>query len=390
MRRRTRSIALIYDAAHVYDLKVMSGVAAYLQENDNFSVYIEENALKDQRLPDLHSWRGDGIIADFDDPAVASAVAKSRLPVVGFGSGYGWYVRGSSIPYLFTNNEAIARMAADHLLERGLRNFAFCGYAKTSINGWSEEREKAFASYLEKKGFECDVYRGRHRSARQWGSIQHSLGAWLLSLPKPLGLMATNDNRGRHALEACRAFRLRVPEEVAIIGVDNDELLCQLSSPALSSIEQGAHRIGYEAAQLLDRMMSGKRLGKRRLVIDPKGIVTRQSTDVLAIDDSIVARAMVFIQEHAIARIKVPDVVSAVSVSRSGLETHFRSTLGCTIHGAIRRVQLERTRRLVAETKLPLKQIAGSMGFKSVQHMTNLFGKMYGYSPAKYRNEVGL
>ena len=161
MTRPTRRIALIYDARLTYDLKVMTGVAAYLQEGHHYSVYIEESALKDQRLPDLRSWAGDGIIADFDDPAVARLVMQSRLPAVAFGGGYGWYEKGSPIPYFYANNQGVARLAADHLLERGFRHFAFCGYARTAINGWSHEREEAFVAHIKRQGGGCAVFRDR-------------------------------------------------------------------------------------------------------------------------------------------------------------------------------------------------------------------------------------
>jgi LacI family transcriptional regulator len=385
-----RKIALVYDATVAYDLKVMTGVAAYLQEGADYNVYIEENALKDQRLPDLHSWGGNGIIADFDHPGVAKAAAKSKLPVVGFGSGYGWYVQGSSIPYFFSNNKVIATMAADHLLARGLRHFAYCGYSPTPINGWSEERAKTFADRVGERGFECVIYRDSYKTTYQWTSVQRALGKWLESLPKPVGVMAANDIRARHVLEACRTFNLRVPQDVAVIGVDNDELLCRLSSPPLTSIEQGAKRVGYEAAALLDRMMRGKKSRQKSFVIDPVGIVVRQSTDVLAIDEPKVAKAMAFIQEHALEGIKVPDVVEAAAVSRSGLETRFAKTLGYTIRTAIRQVQLERARRLISDTNVPLKQVASDTGFRSVQHMTTLFGKAFGCAPAKYRETVAF
>jgi LacI family transcriptional regulator len=390
MTSAVRKIALIYDARNTYDLKVMTGVAAYLQESASYNVYIEENALNDQRLPDLRSWGGDGIIADFDHPGVAKAVAQSNLPVIGFGSGYGWYVRGSSIPYFFSNNKAIATMAADHLLARGLRHFAYCGYSPTPINGWSKERETAIVRRIAERGFSCEVYRDCYKTTHQWTSVQRALGKWLGSLPKPLGVMAANDNRARHILEACRTFGLRVPQDVAVIGVDNDELLCLLSSPPLTSVEQGAKRLGYEAAELLDRLMRGKRSRQRSFVIDPTGIVIRQSTDVLAIDDHRVARAMTYIQEHALEGIKVPDVVEAAAVSRSGLETRFTKTLGFTIRAAIRQVQLERARRLISDTNLPLKQVASDTGFRSVQHMTTLFGRAFGRPPAKYRDTAAL
>jgi LacI family transcriptional regulator len=386
MRETERRIALIYDARHAYDLQVMAGVASYIHEGADFSVYFERDALKDQRLPDFRSWDGNGIIANFDDPSVATAIAHSKLPAVGFGSGYGW--RGATTPYFFTNNEMIAGMAADHFSARGFRHFAFCGYAKNPINGWSEEREQAFLRYLEIQRFPCSIYVDRNESTRRWSSIQHSLAKWLRSLPKPVGVLAANDSRGHQVLEACRAFNLRVPEEVAVIGVNNDELLCQLSSPALTSIEHGTKRMGYDAATLLDRLMSGKKSAQRRFVVDPVRIVTRQSTDILAIEDGTVAKAMSFIQEHALDGIKVPNVVSALGVSRSGLEARFTKAVGYTPRTAIRRIQLERIRQLISDTTLPLKQIAATAGFRSVQHMTTLFGKTFHQSPAEYRKRA--
>jgi LacI family transcriptional regulator len=363
----------------------MSGVAAYLQEGHHYSVFIEENALKDQRLPDLRSWEGDGIIGNFDDPGIARHVTQARLPVVGFGGGYGWYVAGSSIPYFYTNNKAIATLTADHLLDRGFKHFAYFGYAKSPINGWSQERQDAFEGYLRKRATSYAVFDRIPRSNHNWATLQRSLGEWLRRLPKPLGVMAANDNRGRQVLEACRAYDIAVPDEVAVVGVDNDELLCRLSSPPLSSVEQGAKGLGYDAAALLDQMIQGRNSRKRHYVFDPTTVVTRQSTDILAIDDPKVVQAMAFIREHSSEGIKVPQVVSAVAISRSGLETRFSSALGYSIHTAIGHTKLERVRRLVSETDLPLKQIAAETGFKSVQHMTTLFVRTFGQTPGRYR-----
>jgi LacI family transcriptional regulator len=215
--------------------------------------------------------------------------------------------------------------------------------------------------------------------------MQRTLGIWLSKLPRPLGVMAANDNRGRQVLEACRTCGLKVPDEIAVIGVDNDELLCRLSTPPLSSVEQGAWKLGYAAAGLLDQIMDGRKPMQRKVVIDPTGIVTRRSTDVLAIDDLKVRQAMTFIREHACVGIKVTHVVAAVSISRSGLETRFASVLGRTIGSAIRRSQLESARRLILETEMPLKQVAAASGFKSVQHMTSVFTGTIGQTPGKYR-----
>jgi LacI family transcriptional regulator len=379
-------IALIYDARHAYDWKFMAGVATYIQENPGFNVYLERDALKDQRLPDFPSWRGHGIIANFDHPKVGAAVSRSGLPAVGFGSGYGW--RPRSIPYFFTNNKSISQMAADHFLFRGFRNFAFCGYARNPINGWSEERERSFVGYLKAEGYSCSVFHGRHRTTARWASVERLLANWLIPLPKPLALMACNDSRALDVLEACRAFEIRVPEEVAVVGVNNDQVLCQLGSPPLTSIEHGAETMGYEAAALLERMMNGERPRRRRFVIDPVGITTRRSSDVLAIEDRSVADAMAFINAHATKGIKVADVTKELGISRTGLESRFNKELSYSIHTAILRTRMERVRVLVSGTKMPLKQIAANTGFRSVQQMTTLFRKTFLHPPAKYRRTL--
>lgn len=385
---RVRHVALIYDATRAYDLKVMAGVAAYLRQGAPWSVYLEETALKDQRLPKLASWHGDGIIANFDDPRVVRAVLAASLPTVAFGSGYGWYDPAFRIPYFFTNNRGIARLAADHLLDRGFRHFAFYGGIRTRINGWSVEREHAFSKRVKEKGHRCQPYRDRREAVQNWETLENALGAWLLSLPKPVGLMADNDQRARLVLEACRTVSLRVPDEVAVIGVDNDELLCQLSTPLLSSVEQGSRRIGYEAAALLDRLMSGSKPRRMKVIVDPTGTASRGSTDVLAIEDRSVAEAMRYVWEHCCDGIQAQDVAKAMGRSRSGLDSHFKSALGRTLRAAIRGAQLERAMRLIPDTALSLKEIAVKTGFKSVQHMTTLFREAFGSPPAKYRRAV--
>lgn len=388
MPSRLRRVALIYDATSAYDLKVMTGVAAYLREGAPWSVYLEETALKDQRLPDLASWRGDGVIANFDHPRVVRAVRASGLATVAFGSGYGWYEPGSGIPYLFTNNREIARLAADHLLDRGFRSFAYYGGVATRVNGWSVERERAFLERVKGRGRSCSVYRDRDAVGRNWTSAQRALGQWLRALPKPVGLMAENDRRARLALEACRSAGLRLPGEVAVIGVDNDDLLCHLSTPLLSSVEQGSRRIGYEAAALLERIMSGARPRRRSVVVDPTGVVARGSTDVLAVADRAVAEAMRYITDRAGEGIAAQEVADAAAVSRSGLDARFKRELGLTVRAAIRKTQLDRALRLTSETGLSLKEVAARTGFRSVQHMTTLFREAFGSPPARYRRAM--
>ncbi len=382
---KIRHVALIYDATLPYDLKVIEGVAAYVQEVGNWSVYIEEYALGKQQLPNLHTWQGDGILADFDDPKIGQGVLGLKIPVVGFGGGYGWYKASSGIPYFYVDNAGIARLGAEHLLERGFRNFAFCGYPPTPINGWSVERAQAFRQCVEAAGFSCSVYTGRHKTPRNWGPMQESMCRWLSSLKKPLGLMAATDKRARHVLEACKTLGLHVPEEVAVIGVDNDEMLCQLATPPLSSVRQGTRQLGYQAASLLDKMMSGRRPSALKYVIPPEGIVLRRSTDVLAVEDADVVAAVRFIRDRAADGVKARDVVAMSGVSRSTLDAKFESLLGRSVHNEIRRVQIERAKELIQSSDLPLKSVARMSGFTSVQYLTYFFREATGQTPAEYR-----
>ena len=190
---------------------------------------------------------------------MAAALREARAPVVGIGGGYGWHDPSSGIPYFATDNEAIARLAAEHLLERGFRRLAFCGYPRTRVNRWSGERGRAFRQFARQAGCPCAVYTGRRKTARRWRELQSELMAWLRALEKPVGVMACNDLRARHVLEACHRLSLRLPEDVALVGVDNDEMICELTNPPLSSVEQGARQMGYQAAALLEQLMRGKR-----------------------------------------------------------------------------------------------------------------------------------
>ena len=380
---RPRQVALIIDAAKPYDRKIIEGVASYVQRHGNWSLYVEEDPV--HKLPDFSQWRNGGVIANFDGRKAAEAVGRLKLPVVGIGGGYGWYDPASQIPYFLPDSNAIARLAAEHLLDQGFRRLAYYGFLRTRINRWSEDRARAFRQRAREAGAPCVMFAGHHGRARQWADLQRELADWLVSLEKPVGLMACNDARARHVLEACRMVDLRVPEDVAVIGVDNDEMICELTRPPLSSVDQGARRLGYRAAALLDRLMAGGKSRERRYLVEPMGVVTRRSTDSLAIDDQDVADAVRFIRAHACEGIQAADVVRAAAVSRSTLEVRFKTLMGRTMHDEIHRVRMDRAKQLIAATELPLKQVAVEAGFRSVQYLTVLFRRDLGQTPAEYR-----
>jgi LacI family transcriptional regulator len=385
---KTRRVALILDTNRPYQRKIVRGVAAYARQSGRWSLYVEDEPL--DKLPNLRLWHGQGIITTFIERKYAEAVRGLSIPVVGIEGGYGWYEADSNIPYFATDDEAIARMAAEHLMGQGYRRLAYCGVPRNRYNAWSQKRAKAFRQAARDAKLPCSIYTGRILSTRKWTALQRELIKWLRSLKKPVGIMAANDARARHLLEACRAVGIRVPEDVAVLGVDNDELMCELMEPPLTSIEQGARGVGYRAAELLDRMMSGKRPPKIVNFVPPERVIVRRSTDYLAIDDADVAAAVRYIREHACEHMKIGDILDAVGVSRSTLGVRFKKSMGKTIHEEILDTMLSHARRLIAAGKLTLKQVAAEAGFATVQHMTNRFREFVGQTPSEYQKMVTL
>ncbi len=383
---RPREVALIIDPTKPYDRRIVRGVATYVEnEAVDWSLYVEEDPAS--RLPDLETWAGDGILANFDNRRVARAVSKLGIPVVGIGGGYGFYKQSTNVPYVRTDNRAIAEMAASHLFDLGLRHFAFCSEPPNRSNGWAKERQEAFHQIVADAGFSCEVYTGRHTAAQHWRPLQEELQNWLASLPRPVGLMVCNDGRARHVLQACRTKGLSVPEDIAIVGVDNDDIMCKLSRPSLTSIEQGTHRIGYEAAAILNGLMLGKQ-PQQRTAVPPECLVKRQSTDILAVEDEEVAAALKFIRHHACDPIQVKEVLLVAGLSRSTLEARFRDLLDRTVHAEIRRVQLENAVRLLKMSKMPIKEIVHEVGASSVQYFTAMIHRATGQTPGQIRNDA--
>jgi LacI family transcriptional regulator len=384
---KRRRVAVIVQSERAYHRKILRGIGAYMHEAGNWSLYIEDHSL--EKLPDLDNWHGDGIILAFGVQSIIKRACRMRLPTVGIEGRSIGHDPAAPIPNFRTDNRAIGRLGANYLIERGFTRLAFCGFAALDMQPWCTERATAFENCATEHGLSCAVYTGHGTTVRKWSHLQHELTVWLESLEKPLGLLAANDDRARHVLEACRTIGLRVPEDIAVLGVDNDEVMCELTDPPLSSIEHGAGSLGYQAAALLDRLMAGKKAKKLQTLVEPEGVVARHSTDILAIADPEVAAAMTFIHQHGGQPLRVADVVGATGVSRSTLEARFKA-LGRTIHGEIQRLQVERARFLITTTDLPIKQIAAMAGFAHVHYMTTIFHRRTGWTPAEYRKHVRL
>jgi len=363
---------------------VLRGVSAYAQEHGYWSFYFQPRALEMPIPGWLARWEGDGIIARIANEKMANVLARTKLPVVDLRNS----VRGTRYPAVGPDNREVARLGAEHFLERGFRHFAFCGMPRGEYR-FMDQRHDWFTTFLDEAGCRCATFALSldHHGAKAWDRQQNRLAAWLDRLPKPLAVMAFNDEFGVHVLDACQRAGLAVPEQVAVLGSGNDETLCTLCTPPLSSIHLDVERIGYAAAALLDRLISGQPPPSETLERPPREIIVRRSTDVLATDDREFAAALRFLRDHACEGIRVRDVVNHALISRSSLERRFKHWLGRTPHSEIRRVQLERAKHLLRETSLPLSTIAHRSGFPSVNYFSEVFHGATGSTPGVFRRK---
>jgi LacI family transcriptional regulator len=376
-------VALIVESQVAPRRNMLTGVARYVQEHDPWSIYLKPFGVEKSLSKWLSEWRGDGIIAAVRDPN-SDVIVHRGIPVVDVMG----FLRQEHVPLVHTNDRSVGRLGAEHLLERGFRNFGFCEY---SDQFWSAARRDGFIETVKKAGvgsaavYAMPVPGPGWGGPEAWEQQQRSLAAWLEGQPKPLGVMTTNDLMGQQILEACQRLRIRVPEEVAVVGADNDEPICRIASPPLSSVIINDHQRGYEAAALLDRMMSGEKPPAEPIFVEPAGVATRASTDIMAIDDHAVVEALRFLRERCCERINVDDVVKEVPLSRSVLERRFRKIVGRSINSEIVRLRINRAVELLTETALELKVVAQKAGFGTQSYMNAVFQQKVGKTPGSFR-----
>lgn len=375
-------VALLFEANNAYARGLLVGIGDYSLSHGPWSVHYAELGPTEDPPPWLRAWRGDGIVVRGENCRLARAVARLSCPVVD--------LTPSRLlpraPWVKSDDNAIAWLAAQHFLERGFRHFAFCGDDRFP---WSQRRGERFGLHVRGAGHAHHVFEPGTRPRERNSEVEvGAIGNWLTSLPKPVAVFACYDNRGQQVLEACRRTGLSVPEEVAVLGVDNDEVLCALSPPPLSSITLNPRRAGWEAAALLSLLMRGERLPPAAHLIPPVSVATRQSTDVLAVADPKIAAALRFIREHACTGIGVSDVLRHCPMARRALETRFRKLLGRTPREEILRVQLNRVKELLVGTELPMWQIAERTGFDP-EYLSVVFKQQTDHAPSEYRKKFG-
>jgi LacI family transcriptional regulator len=378
-----RRVALIVEMSGVYGRQILEGVAKYQRTHQPWSVFLEQRELRAPPPPWLLRRPWDGIICRSTTPALARAFLRRQIPAVDLNDLYG----GLGLPRIASDMRAIGHLGAEHLLERGFRHFAFCGFSRET---WSDGRREGFRETLRRAGHDCAVYESAWHGPHvpDWDKDQQRLMAWLRVLPRPMGLLACNDLRAQQVLNACHKLEVHVPEEMAVVGVDNEQVLCELCDPPLSSVAPHPERIGYEAAALLDRLMAGASVPVAETLIPPLSVIVRQSSDITRIDDPDVAAALTFIRRNACSGASVEQVVAHVSVSRSILERRFRKHLGHSPQREIRLVQLKRVKQLLAETDLALEAIARLAGYLHPEYMNVVFKRLTGTTPGQYRQQM--
>jgi len=286
-----------------------------------------------------------------------------------------------------TNCAGIGELAANHFLDRGFRNFGYCGLENRF---WSHLRRGGFQERVKKSGYEVSIYRQpKSNKDRVWTREQYFLADWLKSLPLPIGIFACNDERARNVIESCMLSGLRIPEDVAVLGVNNDDFTCEMADEPISSIALSLDQAGYEAAGLLAQMMTDNERINARIIVEPNRVVTRHSTNILAVDDDYVREAIKFIRQHVREPIQVTDVARAVSLSRTALYEKFQRFLGYSAHQYIKRTRTEEIARLLAESEMSIHEIALAMGFSSEAHIAMYFHKYKGMNPSQYRRQFG-
>lgn len=343
---------------------------------------------EEEAVSKLEKWGPDGVIAtNINYAKQFNRILKMGLPCLILG-GYEPRKKTANWHRVRSNSLSIGKMAAEHLLDRGYRHFAYVGYHNLT---WSRERKAGFARRINEAGYTVSSFKApRPQTKRFWENEQTALADWLKSLPKPLGLMAGNDDGAQNVLEACKIGGLKVPDEIAVIGVDNDILVCEVSEPPVSSIMLNNEMAGFEASKLLLRLMSGEKIAHQEIVVEPTGIVVRESTDHMAIDNVNVSTAIRFIRQHASEMIHVGDVVDRIPISRRSLERDFRRILGRSIFAEIKRVHVAQFAKMLLETNMTVSQIALALGHSNIQNINRYFREEMGMSPTAYRKKHGL
>ncbi|MGZ0655258.1 XylR family transcriptional regulator [Coraliomargarita sp. W4R72] len=376
-------IAILVETSLASGRQILTGISHFLKERNDISVFHHSGQLGQMHPDSLVDWEGDGIIARVLDQSIADLLVNTGLPIVDVLGN----VPDTGFPLVKTNNRAIGTMVAEHFIQRGFRNFGLIGLGQEH---WSLEREHAFfeasrevdtsAHYLHLKSTDSESVH-----------ISDSLAAirdWLPSLPKPIGILVASDQFAPLLFEAAHELKIRIPEDISIIGVDNDAPYCDLCRPALSSVDPNHEEVGYQAALLLEQLLAGETPPPQELEIRPNMIHLRRSSSSLAVDDPQLSQAMEYIRFNACKGIGIDDIARHCGLSRSVLQRRFRSKINRTVGDSILNEKLTRAKELIYTGNLSMSRVAELSGLSSQEYMSQVFRKHLHQSPKHFRSKV--
>jgi LacI family transcriptional regulator len=374
-------IALLLRPDSGYCRGVLRGIKRYAQQKHDWSFWMADKIVDMSKM--MNKWRPSGIIAFAYLQEHYKQLKQARLPLVSIAN----VDTKAQFPTVCVNDYQVGRVAAHYLLKRGFCHFGFVGFPRSN---YSNHRQKGFEAALAQDSHTPHIFMDpswpQPDSVWDWTG-EEKIETWLRNLPKPCGLLATNDAVALRLSDICKHINIRIPEEIALLGVDNDDLFCELAQPQLSSVQIPMEQIGYEAAWLLDQTMQGKNTPATPYFLPPMTVVTRQSTDIKLIDDAQVAEIIQYIHDNAHTPITMEDVLDRFRISRRSLERKCRTELGRTPLQELIRVRIEKSLTLLSQTALPVSRIAQQVGFASSKQFCTMFRNKMQITPTAYRQQ---
>ncbi|MEN6384264.1 MAG: DNA-binding transcriptional regulator [Phycisphaerales bacterium] len=391
MHTKNKKVMIMISRADTFGDNFTRGIIEYSKLYGNWNLttqlpsYLENQASQNKTIV-LKDAGFDGAIAYIPNPEKAGQVSFRGLPAI-----IAHATEESelyNLPYIVCDNFAIGKMATDFFIGRGFKNMAFYGF-KDFL--WSKQREESFIKANLALKINTHTYLTSPDTFTQNTSKEKTKVAnWLKKLPKPISILAANDDLGIRLVQICQENGLKVPLEVAILGIDNDEIECNLTTPSLSSISYNSKNAGFQAAQMLDELMNGKKAKQRIIFITPIEVINRQSTNIFATSDADILKALDYIKNNSRHILQVEDIASVVGMSRRNLGRKFKTTLGISIHNIIKQTRTEDICHMLTDTDLPITQIAKNLGFADASHISRYFKVQTGTSPADYRKKYSI
>ena len=382
-------IILLSDFAEDYGKNLLRGIARYSKEYGPWTFcrmpgYYRDSIGIDGILAWAKEWKADGIIGQFYNSEEVGKFTAAHISVIA----QDFKERFQDIPNITGAYKETGRMAADYFLKKGFKNFAFYGFRNIV---WSRERAEGFKERIGEAGYDVRLYeRTDSRAVDLWHYKPSTLNKWLKSLPKPVALMSCDDNLGNHITEASRLIKIKIPDEIAVLGVDNDEMLCELSDPPLSSIGLDTEKRGYEAARLMHHMIEKGEGSYDDIVVQPTQVISRVSTDIFASADKYIVDALRYIHENLDKNLKVNQVLKEVPMSRRSLEKRFAMTTGYPVYEYIYNKRIERFTQKLLETDMTIFEIALDLGLSDSKNIARQFKQIKGLTPIAYRKKYML